>query len=78
MTEKYSAHYINYCKKTMITPNLQFITWINTIEQKINKKIGLNLLDLPDEPYMDMFVDSIQPADVVDHILEDLSLDLAF
>lgn len=81
-TENYSSHYIRYCKTNNITPDIEFIKWINNIEKQINKKIGLKLLDLPDEPYMDMYEDLIIPEEVVDHILGDLScelsLDLAF
>jgi len=78
MTENYSTHYIKYCKTNKIIPNDEFIKWINNIEKQINEKIGLKLLDLPDEPYMDMYEDLIIPEEVVDHILRDLSLDLTF
>ena len=78
MTEQYSVNYMNYCKKNMIDHDTQFIKWIDQIEKIIKQKTDLQLLDLPDEPYMELYENCTEPSDVVEIILNELSLGFTF
>lgn len=50
------------------TPNLKFVQWINKVEQAIYNKFSLNLLDIPDHPYMESFENGLTPGQMVGQI----------
>jgi hypothetical protein len=68
MIKKYSTYYIQKNKKY----NKRFISWINKVEKSICKKYKLNLLDLPDQPYMILFEKNISPNKVISIISFDI------
>jgi hypothetical protein len=61
----YSEYYLN---RTLENPNLRFIKWINKVEQFILEKYKVNLLDIPDHPYMELFENGLTPNEMVEHI----------
>lgn len=54
----YSTYYIDHCLKNNDVPDGKFIDWINKIESEVINKIHVNLLDLPDQMYMEFFENS--------------------
>ncbi len=61
----YSEHYL---KTNSSKPNLRFVQWINKVEQAIYNKFSLNLLDIPDHPYMESFENGLTPRQMVEQI----------
>lgn len=57
----------NYLKKNS-NPNLKFVQWINKVEQIIYNKYKINLLDIPDHPYMESFENGLTPNEMVEQI----------
>jgi hypothetical protein len=62
---KYSDYYIRRkiatSKEDAI--DVPFIEWIDEVENKVRQKLGIALLDLPDEPFMFMYEQNITPID---------------
>lgn len=68
---KYSTHYKRTCSKTKTKVNKKFITWIDRIEKSVNNTLKLDLLDLPDEPFMIMFEEGVKTKKVVEMMVQD-------
>jgi hypothetical protein len=60
----YSRDYLNRNSN----PNLKFVQWINKVEQIILQKYKLNLLDIPDHPYMESFENGLTPIQMAEQI----------
>lgn len=67
----YSNYYITKCVKSKEQPNLEFITWITTIELVVEKVLNLDLLDLPDDNYMDYFESGTKPEIMINKIIKE-------
>ncbi len=62
--------YSEYYKTKNNVINHDFIRWINTVESLVYKRFNMNLLDLPDEAYMDFFESKLTPNEVFQIIKE--------
>lgn len=58
----YVIYYRKSCKDNNYTIDNRFITWIEIVEKHVVDKIGLNLLDLPDEQYMGNFQNNMMAS----------------
>ena len=73
----YYEWYISDCKRdprSRIKNNRKidkgFIDWIKKVEDKVLLVYGLMLLDLPDENYMYMYENGVNPERMADKIFE--------
>ncbi len=60
----YSEYYLN----RTLSPNFKFVRWINKVEQFILVKYQVNLLDIPDHPYMESFENGLTPNEMIEQI----------
>lgn len=58
MTKSYKEYFISKTKE-LNNDDYEFINWMNLIEYIVENKLGLKLLDLPDEMYRVYFEDGI-------------------
>jgi hypothetical protein len=58
-----------YISKTS-EPDEKFLSWISKVEKTIQKKMSMNLIDLPDEDYMRYFESNYTPNEMVKIIYE--------
>lgn len=49
---QYAQDYLEYCKGKKSKPDKDFVKWINKVDRRVRKELGMGLHDLPDEPYM--------------------------
>jgi len=73
----YTEHYVKHCQKKNINIDKNFIMWVNVIETIVKYKLGMDLLDLPDEDYMLNYENNIDARDMAKMILSqyDIILD---
>lgn len=62
--------YVNWYISRTTEPNQKFISWISIIEKTIQKKLSMDLIDLPDEDYMLYFESNYTPDDIIKIIFE--------
>ena len=67
---KYSSYYMISCTKNKQTINYGFISWMNKIEDYFTQNYGLELLDLPDEAYMENYENGYSPEDMITIVIE--------
>lgn len=65
----YSKHYIDYNTKNNIDIDKKFITWINIVENNVQKTLNLSLLDIPDEDYMVYYEEKHDPIEISKYII---------
>lgn len=65
---RYSDWYLS--KNNKFSPS--FIYWINEVENIVRTLTGFELLDLPDEPYMDYFLSGKSYDKTADEIVSNL------
>jgi hypothetical protein len=65
---RYSQHYIEYCNRNNTIVNNNFVSWVDRIEELVQKKYTFGLLDIPDEDYMIFYEDGFSPDEVFDEI----------
>lgn len=70
---KYSEYFrTKYHHLTKTDEN--FIKWIDIIENIVMNNINMQLLDIPDEPYMNYFEQAYSPEQVVKIIFDDFPI----
>ena len=62
----YSQWYLSKTPK----PDDKFIKWINLVEQMVIEFFSIELLDLPDEDYMENYENKITPIEMFNIIYE--------
>lgn len=62
--------YVNWYLTKNQEPDKKFLAWISKVEKTIQKKMLLNLTDLPDEDYMEYFESKYTPSEMVQIIYE--------
>ncbi len=66
----YSEHYIQNAINSKIPINKKFVNWINRVEQIVCEKLKLDLLDIPDEDYMEMFENKMSSYEVAEYVIK--------
>ena len=67
--------YVDWYISRTPEPNQQFLSWISRVEKVIQKKLSMNLTDLPDEDYMEYFESKYTSDDMDKIIFESNNLD---
>ncbi len=70
-----SQTYVDWYKNITPEPNKKFLNWISNVEKIIQKKLSMNLTDLPDENYIEYFESKYSSLDMVKIIFESNGLD---
>jgi len=65
----YAKYYVKSCYSKNIPINKKFIGWIAMVESIVQSKLGMNLLDIPDEDYMLNYENNIIPIKMANIIL---------
>jgi|LauGreDrversion4_2_1035121.scaffolds.fasta_scaffold19433_4 hypothetical protein len=65
---KYSENY----RKSSQDIDLDFIKWIDQVEQIVKTHTGYNLLELPDLPYMIRFEDETSAEEMADEVFSEI------
>ena len=75
----YAKYYVKSCHSKNIPIDKKFIRWITIIESIVQSKLGMDLLDIPDEDYMLNYENHLIPKKMANIILSQyvgLGLDL--
>jgi Cys-tRNA synthase (O-phospho-L-seryl-tRNA:Cys-tRNA synthase) len=59
---------VNYSKEEK-----KFLNWMNKIELKVKENCGIDLLDFPDQDYMNLFEDKISINEAVQLIINSIN-----
>ena len=51
-----------------------FVKWIDKIEDEVESRTGMKLLDLPDQPYRIMYEEGKKPNKVIKCIVDDFTM----
>ena len=70
----YSEHYIEQATRANYQINQKFVIWVDTVEKIVYKKLRSNLIDLPDEDYMQYYENKMNPLEVAKYIIEQNSI----
>ena len=70
----YSEHYINQATRAKYQIDLKFVIWVDAIEKIVYKKLQSNLIDLPDEDYMQFYENKMNSLEVAKYIIEQNSI----
>ena len=66
----YSQYYISRCFNS--NPSCDFIDWINVVEHIVKIKLGYDLLDLPDQPYMISYEKGLNPSQMASIVIKEI------
>lgn len=67
----YVDSYLSQCKLHNEKPDVKFIKFMNSVEKIVKSKIGVGLLDLPDELYRVMYDDNCSVKNVAEHVMSE-------
>lgn len=67
---KYIDYYRSRCKREKISVDPHFITWIIRVESYVYNRTDLYLLDLPDESYMSLYENKVNPISVAKMVVK--------
>lgn len=65
-----SKTYVEWYLKKNEEPDENFLQWIGEVEKKITLLTNCTLLDLPDEDYMNCYLNKFSPYTMVKIIIE--------
>lgn len=54
----------------------KFVEWVDKVEYIVLSNLHMNLLDLPDEPYVMNFEEGVTPEDMAKKVIDNNSLNL--
>lgn len=55
-------------------PDISFANWVNVVEKIVYNKLGVKLLDLPDESYMISFQEGITEKEMAKYVIKSFLL----